>query len=77
MASKNAYFFFFVVEGVYIQQGRKRTPEHHPIHPIYFFFALSIVSLCAYVHAHSHYDPRPPAPPGGGRPGGPSLGSKR
>ena len=24
-----------------------------------FFFALSIVSLCAYGHAHSHYDPRP------------------
>jgi hypothetical protein len=22
--------FFFVVEGVYIQQGRKRTSEHHP-----------------------------------------------
>jgi hypothetical protein len=23
-------FFFFFLEGVYIQQGRKRTSEHHP-----------------------------------------------
>jgi hypothetical protein len=27
--------------------------------PFLFVFVLSIVSLCAYVHAHSHYDPRP------------------